>query len=501
MNGRRTHGIPWMALAALVSCKDHAPQERTIHFETEQRWDSEHFVYHSHPSDDSVCRGVTETLEHHFSVMRDYLGFAWPVGRRIDYYKFQDAKDLRAHGSCSDFNAECFYAEVGVQSAEGISLHELVHAYLSALGRRHTLLEEGLAESLSCAHHVRPRPEPVDVVNAFAPESWSSNTVPGYKGLYSAARWFVGWLLKAHGPKQFMRFYEHVSATADFAATSNAFREVYGAELKTTWDSALASPDMDVACVRIWECAQPQLSSSPLAANCEQVPAIRTFNLEGPQWVVQSGGSGALMESCGDTPRVPHEHWLSPSFDGEQGDVFALLLGPGRYFISQSPRFGAVSLELFNYPPAANSVSCSALVPLRLNFTRNVSFAVQGSAARSVASAATSEVSQRAPGVDLLIPWMDTNAEARKITRAYAVQCSESSRSSDIEAESTPTRTGSIGFETCQSCEKCSAACDTNVAPFDVLGTAAQRLLRWRITPNDPVSASGDVWVRLSRTY
>jgi hypothetical protein len=53
-------------------------------------WESTHFRYHTRTNDPEPCEAVIVQLERHFELLQGYLGFSWPNGRKVDYYKFLD---------------------------------------------------------------------------------------------------------------------------------------------------------------------------------------------------------------------------------------------------------------------------------------------------------------------------------------------------------------------------------------------------------------------------
>lgn len=448
---------------------------------------SQHFVYRSRPSDETVCPAALSSVERHFDVMQKYLGFDWPAGKKIEYFKFEDSDDLRKNGTCSSFNAACFYASIGIQTREPLTLHELIHAYLSPLGRRHTLLEEGLAESLSCAHEVYARPKTPDVETAFATETWASNSVKGYQAMYSAARWFVGWLLRERGPARFMTFYRALAQGDEFTQAQRAFNAAYGSDLKSAWQTAFDSPNLDTPCARIWECAQPDWFDEPITTRCGDTP-IRSLKLDEAQWVIQraSGSLGMHVGSC-DGAQLPHDEWLTEAADGQSGEVFALLLDRGHYFVTQSPDFGPGEIELFNFDQGfATPDSCSDAIPLRVDFRQNLTIAVQPQAAAATphAMGATQQT--------FMAIWSDENSTGR----GYNLTCSTDSP--DAGAAREPSDAGVFqavdAFEWCTDCSTCGVRCDTNVVFSELALEDGLRVMA--LNPSAKSS-----WVRFSRTF
>lgn len=474
----------------LVACRSKESVPERPELDPARELNSEHFVYRSRPSDETVCPAALNSVERHFDVMQKYLGFEWPAGKKIEYFKFEDSDDLRKHGTCSSFNAACFYASIGIQTREPITLHELIHAYLSPLGRRHTLLEEGLAESLSCAHEVYERPKTPDVETAFDSETWASNSVKGYREMYAAARWFVGWLLREHGPARFMSFYRALAPGDEFTQAKRAFDAAYGSDLTSAWQVAFDSTNLDTACARIWECAQSDWFADPISTECGDSP-LRSLKLDTAQWVIQrsSGSLGMHVGSC-DGAQLPHDEWLTEAADGQSGEVFALLLDRGHYFVTQSPDFGPGEIELFNFDQGvATPDSCSDAIPLRVDFRQNLTIAVPPQAS-TIALPRGPEAGEKSNV--LTMSWLDEN----RTGRGYKITCS--SDSSEPEPAREPNDAGafeaSTWFAWCSDCTTCSDRCDTNVV-FPELGLAEGLRV---VALNAGAKAS---WVRFSRTF
>jgi len=453
---------------ALVSSSCTTPSEPSPRKEAappnppvERQWQSEHFRYLSRTGD-SVCKGVTKVLERHFATLQSYLDFEWPSDRRITYYKYLDDADLDENGSCSPFNSACFYAEHGVQTASGLQTHELVHAYLAPTGRRHLLVEEGLAQSLSCGPSVPLRPQPVDVDVAFEPSSWQSNDLSGFRDLYASAQWFVGWLLRTRGPKPFMHWYQALNIEHDHAVAATSFETVYGGQLDEAWTAAFTSEDPDTGCVRVWECASSPFESLPLTASCDQTPNARTVDVEQAAWFVQRSERGGLMvSSCGTTPPPAHQGWLRSTTEGQAGDAFAIWLEPGRYFVAQSARFGDGEFRRLEATAPAPPDECPAQLPLSLDFEASLTIGLRLEAAGTNVR-------------PLELGWRDRSMTGR----GYEVRCAEGTSAT-----------------WCNSCEECTAACDSSVAVAPETATTTTRTLR--------IDGADDRahWVRIHRTY
>lgn len=444
-------------LGALAGCDE--PGIDVGDLPDERVWTSEHFRYLSRADDSEVCEPIIDTLEKHFDALQRYLGTPWPAGKRIDYFKFRDADDIVENGPCSSLNASCFFAEVGVHSASAFEQHELIHAYVAAYGDKHRLLEEGMANALSCGHTVRDKPEPVGLREAFSAEAWRTNTREGFHALYDSASWFVAWLLNEAGPESFMKWFVASSPSFGLDEMSASFERIYGSDLQIAWLNAFASRKPDVGCVRIYECESPNWYEQAPKPACENPGHVRTLDLERQSWLVHhTGGFGSMLGQCPTGEPLPHHDWLTPAGDGQRGEVFAYLLPTGRYFVSESPRFGPIKLHLFkaDTPPD----SCEATIPLPADFDSNLTVSVMDGA--------------ESPAAGHWLRWTSSETQAGA---GYDVSCS-----------------GRLGADWCADCSNCTAACDTIVVAESSRGGTLDTL---NLTSR---SAAGG-WVRLTRTH
>ncbi len=423
-------------------------------------WTSTHFRYHTRANDDSVCEPLLEHLERHFDALQEYLGFTWPEGKHLDYHKYESEADKRANSACSAFNSSCFYADVGVQTAEPVELHELVHAYLEPMGRSHVALEEGLANALSCGFEVRQRPTPAAVGDVFTSGGWATPTLGEYNNLYHSATWFVGWLLDEYGPDRFMSWYAEAKGEHDLAAHAKLFHDLYDLALDDAWQVAFDSDDPDTACARVFECATPPWRQS-MGDSCEWPLSVGSLLVQEPSWVVQRGsGFGLSVGACDGTPKVPHREWLRAATDGQNGEVFAVALPAGRYFVGQNPRFEEGSVQLFNQAVGLSEPNaCPDLLPLTLDFKRNLTIAL--------ATGGAAEFTR-------VVSWREDD----DTSRGYSVQCDEG-----------------VDVKWCSDCGECTATCDKDVMAADASARSNTRMLQFTS------HGEGAHWVRLKRTY
>jgi hypothetical protein len=343
-----------LALAAGCSSDDgrHLPRDRL--------WESTHFRYHTRAEDSEACEAVLVQLERHFELMQGYLGFAWPHGRKVDYYKFRDKSDYLSNSRCPEGSESCAH-DSAVMSPHVLRDHELIHAYLAPLGLPPAFFVEGAAVILACDH--------VFALQDFKP--WQEVVAEPYGVKFGRAYyegpWFIGYLLDRFGPASFLALYgrlDYRTATADTIAA--AFASVYGESLDAVWKASLASSDR-IRCVNLWNCSGASLpldgSIHPLESACDGSANSRTFEL--------SSDTDALILS--------HRYFLNaplscdeklPTYVGgatesyEYGTVFdptVVTIPAGKYFIRSGAQGDVPDVGVRPLPSPTYSRDCSQL--------------------------------------------------------------------------------------------------------------------------------------------
>lgn len=416
------------------------------------------------PADDPTwCRGLLATLEHHFDVMQSTLGFDWPVGKSLAYHGFSDQRALRAGSPCTGANDACFFADRGVFTTKPLDLHELVHAYLAPLGDSHVVLEEGLAEALSCAGQPQhPAPE-LALTDAFELSAWAAAQRPERRELYSASAWFVADVFRRHGRGPLLELYGAVRREHPLATVAETFQRVLGEPLDTAWRRALASSVPDGACIRAFECAAPDMTHSldrEWFQRCEQDDHGFTLELDAPKWLAQRArGRGVLLGSC-DAHPTPHAFRTNAGLGGNDGESFWLALDAGRYFVRKRHARTGLELEL---RPLAQSLGpeCSALDPLPASFLLTLDLAF--------------DPVELGPSPQ----WIRVRDLEPARTRAYAIECS-----------------GDLEVEVCTGCDPttCRAGCGEETEA--VSGASSEHVV---LRVRSPASTGGLVTVRRLR--
>jgi hypothetical protein len=318
------------------------------------QWISEHFVYHARADDDSVCAGIEDTLERHFAAMQSYLGFSWPAGRAIHYYKFRNELDFTENQPCPAEASGCH--EAGrIFTAQPLHEHELIHAYLDPLGLPPPLLLEGVAQALGCQGYA-------SLAGSAPPDSWR---IARRQDAYVTGPWLVAHLLRKYGPAPFLQLYQGrwFDATSDELA--RRFEAVYGASIDEVWNDAASSTVPEVGCIFAWECAAPAaLPDAPIdvASRCDRADRYRSFTLAENALVdMTAEPQFAYLHACANTPPAP----LAELPEGLAMIGQALLeLGSGSYFVQAD-----TATTLSARAPAGSPLGddCTQPPPLKLD--------------------------------------------------------------------------------------------------------------------------------------
>jgi len=298
----------------------------------DQRWTSEHFVFHTRNAEKDACADILTLLEQHFATMQAYLGFAWPQERVVDYYKFVDRADLDAHSACGG-GARCTSGSA-IQSDSAFDPHELIHAYLAPTGEPGPLMAEGAAVALSCQMPGRTRPSlPADAVFGLGDRS---------SDLYTAGGWLASYLLDEFGPEELLSVYGRLQAGTAAADADQIFGDVYGMSFADLWAAATVDDVSRNVCR--WECAQPAISvgGGPVdtaTGVCGQGNVARTFSVPDGNLMISSDNVAFLVGDCGNRANLPLAGEL-----GRAGAAAVYRLPAGDYFLEHSNQPGTITV-------------------------------------------------------------------------------------------------------------------------------------------------------------
>lgn len=298
----------------------------------DQRWTSEHFVFHTRNAEKAACPDTLTLLEQHFATMQAYLGFSWPQERVIDYYKFVDRADLDKNSACGG-GARCTSASA-IQSDSVFDPHELIHAYLAPTGEPGALMAEGAAVALACQMGGRTRPAlQADAVLGLADTS---------SELYTAGGWLASYLLDQFGPEQFLSLYGRLRPGAAAAEIDTAYGDVYGMPFADIWTAATVEDVSRNVCR--WECSQPAITvgGGPVdtaAGVCGQGNVERTFTVADGNLMIASDNVPFFVGDCGNRAN------LSPVASvGHTGAATLYHLPAGDYFVEHANQAGTITI-------------------------------------------------------------------------------------------------------------------------------------------------------------
>jgi hypothetical protein len=187
-----------------------------------------HFRIHVHPDVGAPDDRALERLEGDYRDARTFLKFPDAI---IDYYFFPSAESA---------GAACFPGRAAPPSAcaKGSSVyswlfpdhHELIHAYLSAVGSPPPLLREGVAQGIYCGSR--------SVTGAVPP--WQSVVdLAAYDqpSVYDAGLYFFVYLVRMYGIDRFVSYYAQAPFTLDAGAFQSNFESFWGISLDSTWQN------------------------------------------------------------------------------------------------------------------------------------------------------------------------------------------------------------------------------------------------------------------------
>ncbi len=342
--------LAFLALAGLAACGEGGvfePGEMSADRElpSDRHLVSSHFGYHARAADRAICDGLLDTLEQHFALLRSTLGFEWPSGRVIDYYKFVDAEDFANSAPCPKGSSGCFSGGA-IYTPDLFEQHELVHAYLWPLADPPVVVAEGAAVALSCSH---PLPS---VPTLTLDEALRASDALSDPRMYETSGRFARFLLDRYGAAAFMRLYADVAQIGkhpESAAFDGVLRAVYGVGADQLWVDMLVT---QASCAQPFACSRAALPVDGTRVALEPICGLasdsRTFAMSADGNVAISGLPGARLGSC-SSPPVSRSSTAVVASDAAQ--VGLLQVPAGRYFLSFDPRqSSSVSVQAATAP-------------------------------------------------------------------------------------------------------------------------------------------------------
>lgn len=456
-------------------------------------WERSGIRYVKRVDDTSVDEAVVEQLVQHRAAVSSYLGLNPPADAVLTYHKYLDRDDLKKRSHCSPMVAGCYFATHGVETRHRLDRHELVHAYTNHLGDKPKLVEEGLAEVLSCDKPSRP-PREVALEAAWSLTAWQSTQFADIERMYQAGAAWVGYLLQNKGPDSFMRFYTSLAAGDEFAQAATKFEQVYAEPLASSWLAAMANRNADGGCVFPFECQAPPYRehgardahlgapvSTPGASgartNSNADASIRTLSSDGLSLiqveVASQPADGWRLGTC-DTTRLNDADLGRDPTGRFRADTVTLGLAPGRYWfpsdavtVTEQPVTEQPLARAFGAPEA-----CPVLEPLVLS--------------KGVHLLGVSRESLTALG----------QASADTEVRDWTLRLDTGLHGGRVKVECSP----GVRLEVCETCAytACQVACETSksgVARGDMESVAVPAVLRIHL------QADTGFWLRLGRQH
>jgi hypothetical protein len=287
---------PGLAAALLAGLALGCGPASTAELPGDLTWTSTHFRYFARSTDADICDDLLTTLEDHFHLLQSRLGFAWPPGRVIDYYKYADDPDYLAHAPCPKGSGGCTTG-TRIFTNSAFEKHELVHAYLLPTGEPPPLIAEGAAVALACNLAIPETPtlglaDALSVVDALADLR-----------IYQTGGRLVRYLLDTYGAERFMRLYGQLGWNAGFHDLDAQLRSIYGLGADALWAATLGTP---ASCPEPYACSRPSLpldgTTTMVAPICGLYGDYRVLELSADSVLAIASPRRVLISSCDPIP-------------------------------------------------------------------------------------------------------------------------------------------------------------------------------------------------------
>jgi hypothetical protein len=195
------------------------------------RWESEHFVFRA-DSDPGESTATAAFFESHFELETRLFGIRWPAGVKIDYRQLDDGAEVARRCTANDYDATACAKDERILTTSSMRQHQLIHAYLRALGDPPPAIAEGMAMVYGCEL------EPIDLVVSPGDDPaalWSADFYNADSDVtrdsYLRAASFMRFVIDQHGLDAALRLYRRLPRQADRAMIDQALREEIGLDL------------------------------------------------------------------------------------------------------------------------------------------------------------------------------------------------------------------------------------------------------------------------------
>lgn len=438
---------------------------------SEVTWERAGIRYTKRTDDATVTADVLDDLIRHRDVIGAYLHLHLqpPAGAVLQYRKFRDREDIAKRGHCSAISAGCYFDQFGVESKEPLDAHELIHAYTAYLGTKPKIVEEGLAQALSCDQPTIGRVE-LAVETGWSKSAWQSPFFRDIDALYRAGAVFVAYVLQTRGAELFMCFYADLAAEDELETAAAKFEAVFGEPLRHVWDAALANRGADRACVYPLRCSEPPLSTEFTTHHSDGLTLLEVT----PE---QPGPSNWRFGACDTSPLVDTDFDRRADGQLRASDV-SLAFGAGRYWLSRESitRTTRPLGEVLGTELVGKEQGCNDLQPFAVTEHERL----LGVSRESLALLRTSLLAK---------PGQQTSQDGSWILRAQV-----DSPAGRVRVECSP----SARVEICESCDytNCRVACETGPSSVAIgNGVGAEGSIVLRIHLQEDVG----FWLRLRR--
>jgi hypothetical protein len=302
---------------------------------------STHFRYYARAAD-RVPVSILDLLEAHWTETSTF--FRLDQNLLVDYYLFDSADDLAAHGPCGSAGGCAGFAAF---TARPFHEHELLHTYFAPLGSTPPLIAEGVASGVSCLEFsTSPGSPPQDA-------SWQAAASNVHlEGEDFGQSRLIRYLIRQHGPEAFVNFYRSAEHTLDPALFALQFDRFWGESIDAVW-AAATTPQVVPTYLDVAMCscsgAEMPVDGSPSAISplygAYSMPRPFTLTADSDVVVSMDGLGGTAIRQCWDEDyqqRILRSDVVAPPSKA------ILHLPAGHYYLQALPLDatpGSISIE------------------------------------------------------------------------------------------------------------------------------------------------------------